>query len=65
MAQVNGVQRQGVDGMSLADVLSLDGFDARRVACELNEAIVSPDAYATTILGPDDALEVVRFVGGG
>lgn len=65
MAQVNGVQRQDVDGMSLADVLLLDGLDARRVACELNEAIVSPDAYATAILGPDDALEMVRFVGGG
>ena len=54
VAQVNGRARP-----------EADGFDAARVACELNGAIVPRDAYAATVLRAGDVLEVVRFVGGG
>ncbi|WP_418470680.1 sulfur carrier protein ThiS, partial [Eggerthella sp.] len=53
------------DGSTLAQLLERDGFDAARVACELNGAIVPRDAYAATVLRAGDVLEVVRFVGGG
>ena len=65
MAKVNGVERPDADGGSLDELLKRDGVDAARVACELNGRIVSRDAYAATVLRADDALEVVRFVGGG
>ena len=65
MAQVNGRARPEADGSTLAQLLERDGFDAARVACELNGRIVGRDAYADTVLEEDDVLEVVRFVGGG
>ena len=65
MAQVNGEKRPDVDGGTLAEALETDGFDATRVACELNGRIVGRDAYAVTVLEACDVLEVVRFVGGG
>lgn len=65
MAKVNGVERPDADGGTLAELLALDGVDAARVACELNGRVVPRDAYAATVLRADDALEVVRFVGGG
>lgn len=65
MAQVNGEKRPDADGKTLAETLEVDGFDATRVACELNGCIVGRDEYATTVLAASDVLEVVRFVGGG
>ena len=65
MAQVNGVERPDADGMTLAELLEKDGVDAARAACELNGEIVPRDAYAATVLRAGDALEAVRFVGGG
>lgn len=65
VAQVNGRARPEADGSTLAQLLERDGFDAARVACELNGRIVPRDAYEATVLRADDALEVVRFVGGG
>ena len=62
VAQVNGRE---ADGSTLAQLLERDGFDAPRVACELNGVIVPRDAYAATVLRAGDVLEVVRFVGGG
>lgn len=65
MAKVNGEERPDADGKSLAELLEREGFDAARVACELNGDIVARDAYGDAVLAPGDALEVVRFVGGG
>lgn len=65
VAQVNGRARPDADGLALEELLALDGFDAARVACELNGEIVPRDKYACTVLRAGDVLEVVRFVGGG
>lgn len=65
MAKVNGETRWEADDLTLADYLTAAGFDPRRVACELNGVIVPREEYSQITLGPDDALEVVRFVGGG
>ena len=65
VAQVNGRARPEADGSTLAQLLERDGFDAPRVACELNGVIVPRDAYAATVLRAGVVLEVVRFVGGG
>lgn len=65
MAKVNGEVCPEADGCTLADYLATVGFDVRRVACELNGAIVPREDYPQRTLEPDDTLEVVRFVGGG
>lgn len=65
MAQVNGKQEHSVDGRTIGEALELLGFDRARVACELNGAIVPRAEFDACRLDVNDALEVVRFVGGG
>ena len=63
--QVNGKEVQ-LDGPTpLLAYLEKLGVSPRAVAVEHNGAIIERDAYATTILGEGDALEIVRMVGGG
>ncbi len=64
MVTVNGRQCPA-DGMSIAELLSAAGDDARRVAVELNGEIVSHASYDEVVLRDGDCVEVVRFVGGG
>jgi len=45
----------------------LDELDlgSKKVAVELNKAIVARDTYQTTKLTEGDVIEIVHFVGGG
>ncbi|HEY3411276.1 MAG TPA: sulfur carrier protein ThiS [Propionicimonas sp.] len=52
-------------GCSLLDFLEGDGWDVRTIAVERNGAIVPRATYASVLLADTDALEIVRFVGGG
>jgi len=62
---ING-QRQEADGpLSVAGLLDSMSLDRRRVAVELNKAIVRRDNYDATTLAEDDVLEIVTLVGGG
>lgn len=40
-------------------------IDPRRVAVELNEAVVKRARYEETPINAGDAVEIVNFVGGG
>jgi sulfur carrier protein len=40
-------------------------IDARRVAVEVNEAVVKRAGYDQTMIDDGDEVEVVNFVGGG
>jgi len=51
--------------VSLARFVEGLGLDVRKVAVERNLEIVPRSAYAATILGDGDRLEIVNFVGGG
>ncbi len=61
----NGELREIPDGMTVAALLGHLGVKAQRVAVEVNEAVVTKDRYATHAIGPNDAIEIVAFVGGG
>ena len=63
MPVING-ERTDAAGKSIAEYLAQAGFDAKRVAVELNLEIVPPEAFATTILSESDSLEIVQFVQG-
>jgi thiamine biosynthesis protein ThiS len=63
--EVNGEPRDVPDGASVADLLSLIGLAAPKVAVERNLEIVPRSAWAATRLAPGDRLEVVHFIGGG
>ena len=64
MVRING-ENLDANGKSVAEYLSLAGYDFMRVAVELNGNIVPKAQYADTIFKNGDTVEVVSFVGGG
>jgi thiamine biosynthesis protein ThiS len=63
--EVNGEPREVPHGASVADLLSLLGLAAPKVAVERNLEIVPRSAWSATSLAAGDRLEVVHFIGGG
>jgi sulfur carrier protein len=62
---VNDETRALPDGATVADLVAALGLGARRIAVEVNRAVVPRAAYASTTLHDGDAIEVIHFVGGG
>jgi thiamine biosynthesis protein ThiS len=50
---------------SLYDFLTLQNYDLATIAVERNGEIVPKATYKEVLLGNEDSLEIVRFVGGG
>lgn len=64
--QLNGKSWPLAEPTPLWDILIAAGYDhAATIAVERNGMIVRRTEYDTTIIQPNDSLEVVRFVGGG
>jgi thiamine biosynthesis protein ThiS len=51
--------------LSVQELLERLNIDARRVAVEHNMVIVRRAAFASTLVGDGDTVEIVNFVGGG
>lgn len=51
--------------LTIAGLLAHLDIDARRVAVELNEAVIKRAFYDQTPINQGDAVEIVNFVGGG
>ena len=64
MVKVNGEDVKA-SGRTVADYLASSGYDAARIAIELNGAVLPRARYGETVLAPGDEVEVVTFVGGG
>ena len=63
---VNGAERRVPKGWTLADLLTSLELDPRLVVVERNGTIVRDrSSVASVTLSPDDAIEIVHFVGGG
>jgi len=62
---VNGEPAQVPPGTSVEGLLDQLKLDRRKVAVELNEAIVPRSTYAEALLHPGDRIEIVHFIGGG
>jgi thiamine biosynthesis protein ThiS len=62
---VNGKEMECKDGASVSGLLVALGLSDRRVAVELNRAIIHRDDYDGTGLKDGDVLEILSFVGGG
>jgi sulfur carrier protein len=63
--QINGKQVELEGPTRLLAYLDQLGVNERAVAVEHNGVIIERQAYAATILGDGDAVEIVRMVGGG
>jgi sulfur carrier protein len=64
MVKVNG-EEVSTDRVVLMDFLLKNGYDPRKIAVEINGEILPKSQYSTKELSPDDAVEIVGFVGGG
>ena len=64
MVRINGKNIEA-SGKLLKDYLLEAGYDITRLAVEKNGDIVPKAQYDKTTLENGDALEIVRFVGGG
>lgn len=62
---VNGEDRAFAAVRDVAELVARLGLDSRKVAVELNLAIVPRSAYASTLLAEGDRIEIVHFIGGG
>ncbi len=62
---VNGEAREVEDGVTLAALLVQLRMEPRNVAVEVNLEVVPRGRHAECVLGEDDRLEIVTFVGGG
>jgi thiazole synthase len=62
---INGEPRTLPAPLTIAELLQQMGYDCRRVAVELNEAVVPAPRHAEQVLSANDAVEIVTLVGGG
>jgi thiamine biosynthesis protein ThiS len=62
---VNDEPRTLAEGATVADLVATLGLGARRIAVELNRAVVPRATYGATALTDGDTLEIIHFVGGG
>lgn len=62
---LNGDKHELAAPVSVAELLQQLEIDARRVAVELNLAVVKKAAYDSSLIKDGDEVEIVNFVGGG
>ncbi len=63
--KLNGDPHEIPRPLSVSALLDTLAIDARRVAVELNLAVVKKAAYDTSVITDGDEVEIVNFVGGG
>ena len=62
---LNGHAQELSDTPTVAEFLERNGYAGRRVAVEINQAIVPRSAHATLTLADGDRIEIVQAIGGG
>ena len=62
---LNGDPHELQAPLSVSALLEQLEIDARRVAVELNLAVVKKAAYDSSVIKDGDEVEIVNFVGGG
>jgi thiamine biosynthesis protein ThiS len=63
--RLNGDPHELQGPLSVSALLEQLDIDARRVAVELNLAVVKKAAYDSSVVNDGDEVEIVNFVGGG
>src|SRR5258707_513681 len=62
---VNGEVMTLPESLTVAELLDRLGYDRRRIAVEVNRAVVPRPQHDSRRLTPGDAIEIVTLVGGG
>ncbi|MCQ4774096.1 sulfur carrier protein ThiS [Lacrimispora saccharolytica] len=64
MVKING-EKRNLAGKNLLEYLKESGFEPERVVVERNLEIIPQEKLGNVIIQDEDAIEVLRFVGGG
>ena len=64
MVKINGEERN-LAGKNLLEYLKESGFEPEIVVVERNLEIIPQEKLGNVIIQDEDAIEVLRFVGGG
>lgn len=64
MVTING-EKKDIAGKNLFKYLTDEGYDLSRVVVERNLEIIPKDKIESVTIQDEDAIEVLRFVGGG
>ena len=62
---LNGEDREIRDGISLAQLIESLDLPDKRIAVEVNSDVIRKKDWSGFVLGHEDRLEIVHFVGGG
>ena len=62
---LNGETQDFAAPLTVAGLLAAIGLAERRVAVELNQAIVPRGRHATQVLAEGDRVEIIQAIGGG
>lgn len=65
MVRINGNACDGMEGLSITEMLDRQGFAGIYVAVEINEEIIDREKFDSYAINDGDVVEIVRFVGGG
>jgi len=62
---INGKQNDVKDGLTVVELLNDFGLKAPVTVVEINGRIINKDEFGTLRILENDAVELIRFVGGG
>jgi sulfur carrier protein len=62
---LNGEPHELAEGTRLDALLEQAGYAGRKVAVEVNRAVVSRSQHAACTLAPGDRVEIIHAIGGG
>jgi sulfur carrier protein len=62
---LNGTDREVPDQLSAGDLVTELGLAGKRLALEVNTAIVPRSSFDEHLLQPGDRVEIVHAIGGG
>lgn len=63
--KINGKETPYEKEVALDVLMEQQGFDIKKIAVMKNGEIVPKTDFGKTLIGAEDSLEVVSFVGGG
>jgi sulfur carrier protein len=63
--QLNGQHRSFPNQITIAELLTTEGMQAKRIAVERNGEIVPRSTHEQTYLASGDRVEIVQAMGGG
>ena len=65
MTVINGKNTPEAAGKILADYLKENGYPTAGIAVEINLRIIDRKSCGEYVIGENDVIEIVSFVGGG